>query len=341
MNYLVTGAAGFLGSNFVRWLLQEKGNSAETDLVVGLDSLRPNGNFFNFERFFSDVRFEFIRGDIRDARLVGSLLSHYEIDALVNFAVVSGSDSSPLEYVQNNVEGVQVLLDSVASSSCRRFIHLSSSLVDEKLSFNPIERNQPINCYSASRVAAETLIGAAYREKSVPGMVLVPGSVHGPGQFPEYPVSRIVNSLIEGNELEELASGKINLLHCDEVSRAVGCILKSGDSGRVYGMSDCAETVLSEQELVAEISRLLGQTLKAGVVDEMKGRAGNSKDFTAHSGFESVRDIGWKSEGEPLQLLSRTVRWYEENRDWLKQVRSGEYVNFYRDRAPREQFRAG
>jgi len=164
----------------------------------------------------------------------------------------------------------------------------------------------------------------------VPAIVLVPGNVYGPGQFPDYPLPAIITDLLQEKKIEGLSEVETTWFHTEEVSKALVHLLLAGENGSSYTLSRDAGGGLSEKDLLAQISILLGKS-SAYLKNEESFRVKSPDEGSF--GLESVRDLGWKPDKDPGQLLAKTVRWYQENDYWWKTVQSGEYLNFYRDRS--------
>ncbi len=337
MKILVTGAAGFLGSNFVKWLLSDKCQEIDPQLVVGLDLLRPNGNYLNLQNLVDEQRFDFVRGDIRDSRLVGSLISHHRPDVLVNFANAECSESDPLAHVKNNIEGVQVLIDA-ASSVCKKFIQVSSILEDERVPVCKSNLENPPNRYLASKLAADSLVRAAVLESDLPALIFVPGSAHGPAQFPDYPIPSIITALLRGQRFESGSKTKQLMFHCDQVSSALSCLLLGGENGGSYTLSNKLAKTVSEFELISEIARLLGLESKHKAIEE---KPLENRTWLNELKFKCVGELGWKPSEDPGRLLAETVQWYVENSEWLESLQCGDYLNSYRDRPNKKESQAG
>lgn len=336
MKLLVTGGAGFIGANFVRWALE---HGAEHGLsgcgIVVLDALTYAGNLANLAGLEGRFDFRFVRGDIRDGTLVERLLVDEQIDAIINFAAESHVDRSilnPLEFVRTNVEGTQVLLNAACAHKTKRFLQISTDEVYGSLGptgrFSESSPLQPSSAYSASKVSADLLALACHHTHGLEVCVTRCSNNYGPYQFPEKLIPLFVTNALNNQPLPLYGDGKNvrSWLHVDDHSRAIALVLTRGKAGEVYNIGGAPESEKENVEVTREILRLLDkpETLVAKVDD----RKGHDRRYAVDfSKLEAA--FGWRPLVDFHAGLKRTVEWYRENTAWWQSIKSGEYLNFY------------
>jgi dTDP-glucose 4,6-dehydratase len=325
---LVTGGAGFIGSNFVRLLLQDGSHE-----VVNVDLLTYAGNLENLKDVERDRRYVFCRADIADAAAMQRLFAEHRPDAVVHFAAESHVDRSVLDataFVRTNVVGTQVLLDQSRAHKVRRFVHVSTDEVYGSLGAwglfteeTPIQPNSP---YSASKAGSDLLVRAAVHTHGMDCVITRCSNNYGPFQFPEKLIPLMIANAIEGKPLPVYGDGRnvrdwIHVLdHCEGVRAA----LERGQAGEVYNFGGNAER--ENIAVVREILRLLGkdETQIRYVTD----RPGHDRRYAMDAGKARAL-LGWTPKRTFEAGLAETVQWYVQNRDWWQRVRSGEYQKYY------------
>jgi dTDP-glucose 4,6-dehydratase len=329
---LVTGGAGFIGSNFIRFLLESSNDTA----VINLDVLTYSGNLENLAGIESDPRYRFVRGDIRDAAAVAPLVE--EADAVVHMAAESHVDRSILDstpFVNTNIGGTQVLLDAVRKSNrLPRFLYVSTDevygslpLEDRSAQFRedtPLAPNSP---YAASKTGGDLLCRAYHHTFGMDIVTTRCSNNFGPYQFPEKVIPLFVTNLIEGKKVPLYGDG-LNVrdwLHVDDHCEAILAVLERGRVGEVYNVGGNNER--SNIELTHSILEIMG--CGEEMIEYVNDRPGHDRRY-AIDATRIETELGWTpSRSSWPGALESTVRWYRDHDSWWRRVRSGEYREFY------------
>ncbi len=328
MNILVTGGAGFIGSNHVRWLLANG-----DDRVVNLDLLTYAGNLENLAGCEDHPRYRFVRGDIRDRALVRDLLAREAIDAVVHFAAESHVDRSvegPEIFVTTNVLGTEILLEESRAAGVRRFVMVSTDEVYGSLGAegrfsesSPLAPNSP---YAASKASADLLCRAFFKTFGFPVVVTRCSNNYGPYQFPEKLIPLMIANALEGKPLPVYGDGLQvrDWLYVEDHCHAVDLALRRGRPGAVYNVGGGNEQRnLDLVKLLLE--RLgLGQDLITFVAD----RPGHDRRYAIDAALITA-ELGWAPSVDFATGLARTVDWYLANRSWWERIRGGQYTAYY------------
>ncbi|MFO7652896.1 MAG: dTDP-glucose 4,6-dehydratase [Candidatus Krumholzibacteriia bacterium] len=328
MNILVTGGAGFIGSNWVRLLLAES-----DDRVVNLDLLTYAGNLENLAGLEDHPRYRFVRGDIGDAKLLATLLPEESIDAVVHFAAESHVDRSieaPRIFLETNTLGTQTLLEAARRSGVRRFVLVSTDEVYGTLGAeglftedSPLRPNSP---YAASKAAAD-LVGRAYFETfALPVMITRCSNNYGPYQFPEKLIPLMIANALEGKPLPVYGDGRNvrDWIHVEDHCRAVDLVLRRGRPGAVYNVG--ADGELANIDLVRLLLAKLDRS--EDLITFVTDRPGHDRRYAIDA--SRIRsELGWRPRIDFPTGLERTITWYREHRDWWEKIRSGAYRDDY------------
>ena len=331
---LVTGGCGFIGSNFVRYLIKKD------HFICNLDKLTYAGNLENLKDISGKKNYRFIRGDICDPKTVRKIISGLGIDTIINFAAESHVDRSilgPEIFTRTNVLGTQVLLDvsrdiwSKKGYKGSKFIQISTDEVYGSLGktgkfreSTPISPNSP---YSASKAAADLLVMAYHHTYGYPAVISRCSNNYGPYQFPEKMIPLMVINALSDRKLPVYGDG-MNVrdwLHVDDHCSAIETILRKGKNGEVYNIGGNNEW--PNIKVVKLILEELGKPLS--LINHVKDRMGHDRRYAMDAG-KIMRELGWKPEHKFERGLKDTIRWYLDNRNWWKKIISGEYKNYYR-----------
>ena len=326
---LVTGGAGFIGSNLVRLLRRER--PAWT--VVNLDKLTYAGNLESLADLKDDPKHVFVRGDIGNAELVAYLLRTHAVDAVLNLAAESHVDRSilgPGVFVETNVAGTQVLLEAARHHRLARFVQVSTDEVYGSLGpqgkFTEASPLQPSSVYSASKCAAD-LIAQSYQHTFGLDLVVTRCSNnYGPYQFPEKLIPLMIANALEDKRLPVYGDGLQvrDWIHVEDHCRGILAALENGRSGEVYNFG--AE---NEQANLMTVRALLGLLGKPeSLIEYVKDRPGHDRRY-AIDASKARSALGWAPRAEFDAGLRATVAWYVANRAWWERVRSGEYRGYY------------
>jgi len=341
MKLLVTGAAGFIGSNFVRYLIDksETGSSGEADKysVVVLDKLTYAGNLENLSGLEKLANYSFVKGDICDEKFIGELFAKEKFDAVMNFAAESHVDRSildPLSFVQTNIVGTQVLLNASMNSGVKKYIQVSTDEVYGSLGpegrFTEITPIQPSSAYSASKAGADMLVLAAAYTHHYPVCVTRCTNNYGPYQFPEKLLPLFITNAMNDQPLPLYGDGKNvrSWLHVDDHSRALFLVLKKGRAGEVYNIGGNPSAERENREMTQMVLELTNKP--ATLIKSVEDRKGHDRRYAVD--YSKIKaELGWEPQVELADGLKRTVDWYKNNEAWWKRVKSGEYLRFYEE----------
>jgi dTDP-glucose 4,6-dehydratase len=335
---LVTGGCGFIGSNFVRYILEEHRDCR----VVNLDKLTYAGNPANLKDVEGHRRYMFVRGDIADSVLVEGLFRKDGFDSVVNFAAETHVDRSlldPLPFIDTNVKGTQVLLGAARCCGARIFIQISTDEVygsteTEKFTErSPLEPNSP---YAASKAAADLLCRAYQNAYGIPVIITRSSNNYGPFQFPEKLIPLMIRNALAGKELPVYGEGAQvrDWLYVEDNCRAIDLVLQKGHPGEVYNIGGGCEK--RNIEVVESICRILAEKLKKdpekllGLIKHIVDPRGPAHDFRYALDCSKIKEeLGWEPLADFEEGLRRTVEWYLENQEWVEGVITGEYQEYY------------
>jgi dTDP-glucose 4,6-dehydratase len=326
MRLLVTGGAGFIGSNFVRWILQHH----PEDTVVNLDKLTYAGNLANLADVADSPRYRFVRGDICDARLVREVARG--VDAVVNFAACTHVDRSlmePEEFLRTDVLGVFTLLEAVRDLRIPRLLHVSTDEVYGSVAEGLSREGDPLrpaNPYSAAKAGGDLLALAYWHTHRVPVLITRSSNNFGPYQYPEKVVPLFITNALEDRPLPLYGDGRNvrDWLYVLDNCAALDLVLRRGRDGEVYNVGGGNE--VENIALTREILRLTGKP--ESLIQPVRDRPGHDRRYALDSG--KVRALGWAPRWEFGAALAETVRWYREHEDWWRPLKSGEFRAWYR-----------
>ena len=329
MNVLVTGGCGFIGSNLVRHLRSERPDWT----IVNLDLLTYAGNLENLRDLEKDDRHVFVRGDIGNRELVDHLLAQHGIEAVLHLAAESHVDRSilgPELFVRTNVLGTQVLLEACHRRKVRRFVMVSTDEVYGSLgpsgAFTETSPIQPSSPYSASKAAADLLALAFHHTFRMDVVVTRCSNNYGPYQFPEKLIPLMVVNALHDEPLPVYGDGGNvrDWLHVEDHCRALVAVLERGRPGQVYNIGGGAEH--PNVDLVRMLLAALGKP--ETLIRFVKDRPGHDRRYAIDP--SRIRtELGWTPRRTFRQGLEATVRWYVDNPDWWKHVKSGAYRQYY------------
>ena len=329
MNLLVTGGAGFIGSNFIRYILDKYSDYR----VINLDNLTYAGNLENLTGIDKDPRYAFEKGDICDKTRVQMCVVRYEIDMIVHFAAESHVDRSILgasEFVQTNVVGINVLLEVVKELKIKRFLQVSTdevygSLGDSGLftEETPLHPNSP---YSASKASADMLALAYHHTFGLPIVVTRCSNNYGPYQFPEKLIPLMIANALNDKPLPVYGDG-MNVrdwLHVQDHCSAIDTVLHQGRIGEVYNVGG------NNEKPNNEIVKLILQNLRKpeSLITYVEDRLGHDRRYAIDSS-KIQKELGWKPAYTFERGITETIQWYVDNKQWWKRIISGEYQKYY------------
>ena len=329
-NILVTGGAGFIGSNFVRMLLDER-----PDLnVVTLDALTYAGNLANLDGYLNNKRHRFVHGNINDGELVASIIDAEGIDGIINFAAESHVDRSidgPRVFYETNVMGTLALLECArAADSGIRFLQVSTDEVYGSLDdgglfteFTTIKPNSP---YSASKAAADHLTHSYYHTFGMDCVITRCSNNYGPFQFPEKMVPLCINNVRNERSIPVYGDGLQvrDWLYVYDHCAAILKVFESAPSGEVYNIGGCNE--MANLELVRTILKALG--VDDSLITFVKDRPGHDRRYAIDSS-KIMKELDWAPTVDFVEGMAKTIQWYVNNQKWMDGVTSGDYMTYY------------
>jgi dTDP-glucose 4,6-dehydratase len=330
---LVTGAAGFIGSNFVRYVL-----SREKDVkLIAFDKLTYAGNLENLSDLLSDSRLVFVKGDICDAGAVRGTWKEHAIREVVHFAAESHVDRSILDsgpFIQTNVVGTQVLLDAARNLGVDRFLQVGTdevygTLPEDKpeIMFTEETPLQPNSPYSASKAAADCLVRAYHETFHMPVLTTRCSNNYGPYHFPEKMIPLFVTNLMEGKKVPLYGDG-LNVrdwLYVEDHADGIWAVLNKGKVGEVYNIGGNNE--MTNRQITEIILREMGKSWDE-FVQYVKDRPGHDRRY-AIDASKMNRELGWSPKHRFENAIKETIAWYKSNEKWWRRVKSGEYLKYY------------
>ncbi len=332
MRLLVTGGAGFIGSNFIHYWLKKY----PQDEIINLDKLTYAGNLENLKEVEDNPNYKFVKGDIIDKNLVSQLMKR--VDLVVHFAAESHVDRSiigPSLFIKTNVLGTQVLLEAAFKAKVKRFHHVSTDEVFGSLSdegeekFNEDSPFRPNSPYAASKAASDCLVRAYFKTYGLPISITNCSNNYGPYQFPEKLIPLAITNLIEGKKVPVYGDGMQvrDWLYVEDHCLAIDLIVHNsktiGETFCVGGM----EKRVSNIEVIKKILRIMKKKEEEWI-DFVKDRPGHDRCYSVN--WSKIKKfLGWRPRRDFDSWLERTVNWYQSNKNWWKPLKEKE-KNYFR-----------
>lgn len=328
MKILVTGGAGFIGSNFVRYMLEEHTGYK----IINLDALTYAGNLENLKDLKDNPRYTFVKGNIAEAGTVAEVVTG-GINAIVNFAAESHVDRSiedPGIFVKTNVLGTQVLLDAARKNQVGKFLQVSTDEVYGSLGpdglFSEKSPLQPNSPYSASKTGADLLVRAYHETFGLNVNITRCSNNYGPYQFPEKLIPLIITNALEDKDIPVYGDGMQirDWLHVKDHCSAIDLVLHKGSSGEVYNIGGNNER--TNLYIVKTVLAELGKP--ESLIKHVTDRLGHDRRY-AIDATKIRTELGWAPEHTFETGIKETIAWYLNNREWWTRVKSGEYQQYY------------
>jgi len=331
MKLLITGGAGFIGSNFIHYWLR----THPEDTIINIDKLTYAGNIENLASIQDDPRYTFVKADICDKNAVEKVVK--QVDLIVHFAAESHVDRSILDpevFVKSNVMGTYTLLESARKNGNVRFHHISTDEVfgalklNTRAKFSEVTPYDPHSPYSASKAGSDHLVRAYFDTFGLPVTITNCSNNFGPYHFPEKMIPLAITNIIEGLQVPIYGDGLYvrDWLYVEDHCRAVDMVISKGTIGQTYCIGGMSKDV-SNKEVVQLICELMGVDFEASA-KYIKDRPGHDRRY-AIDWSKIKKELGWEPQHDFKTALSHTIQWYRDNESWWKRIKSGEYRAYY------------
>lgn len=332
MKFLVTGGAGFIGSNYLHYVTEKY----KDDFFVCLDALTYAGNYNNIKMLEEKENFKFVKGDITDKEFIDELFKNEKFDVVINFAAESHVDNSiknPSIFLTTNIIGTQVLMDASLKYGIKRYHQVST---DEVYGDLPLDRpdllfteSTPIHTsspYSSSKAGADLLVGAYHRTFGLPATISRCSNNYGPYQFPEKLIPLMISKALKNEALPVYGTGENvrDWIHVHDHNVGVDLIVRKGRVGEVYNLGGHSER--TNLTIVKTILKQLGKSEE--LITFVADRLGHDLRYAIDSS-KVEKELGWTREYTFDKGIKETIDWYLNNEDWIDCVLSGEYKNSY------------
>ncbi|MFZ1082920.1 MAG: dTDP-glucose 4,6-dehydratase [Candidatus Kryptoniota bacterium] len=327
---LITGGAGFIGSNFIRLFIEKH---KEADLI-NLDKLTYAGNLESLRDVELNSRYHFYRGDISDSAFVCRLFHEWHFDAVINFAAESHVDRSilgPQVFIETNVRGTMTLLDAAREFGVEKFLQVSTDEVYGSLGatgkFTETTHLSPNSPYAASKASADLLVRAWLKTFNVSSVITRCSNNYGPYQFPEKFIPLMIINALQDRELPVYGDGKNvrDWIFVEDHCEAIDAVLYNGQIGEVYNIGGGNE--IQNIHMAKLILSKLGKP--ESLLKFVKDRPGHDRRYAMDSTKMEI-DIRWKPRRSFDQGIDETIKWYVDHEGWWKRIVSGEYQNYYK-----------
>lgn len=324
---LITGGAGFIGSNFVHYILEKYPDYR----VKVLDKLTYAGNLDNLRDVMDDKRFTFIKGDICDKELVKKVAK--DVDYIVNFAAETHVDRSILDseaFIRTDILGTYTLLEVVRELNIERFVQISTDEVYGSITEGSFKEDAPLNPsspYAASKAGADLLVNAYWVTYKLPVLITRSSNNYGPYQYPEKLIPLFITNALEDKPLPLYGDG-MNVrdwLYVKDNCEAIDLVLHKGEPGEIYNIGGDNER--TNIEITKRILAILGKP--ESLIRYVADRKGHDRRYSIDS--TRIHNLGWRPRTDFDKGLEETVRWYVDNRWWWERIKSGEFQRFYKE----------
>lgn len=334
MKFLITGGAGFIGSNYLHYVVEKYPN----DYFVCLDALTYAGNYNNIIDLEEKENYKFVKGDITDRDFVFQLFEQENFDVVINFAAESHVDNSiknPTIFLTTNILGTQTLMDASLKYNVKRYHQVSTDEVygdlpldKPELKFTeetPLHTSSP---YSSSKAGADLLVMAYYRTYGLPVTISRCSNNYGPYQFPEKLIPVVISKALKNEKIPVYGTGENvrDWIHVKDHNIGVDMILRKGKVGEIYNLGGHSEK--TNLEVVKTILKQLGKS--EDLITYVTDRPGHDRRYAIDS-TKAERELGWKLTYNFEDGIKETIDWYINNQDWIEDIKSGNYQKSYKN----------
>lgn len=327
---LITGGAGFIGSNFVHYWLEKH----PSDFIINLDALKYSGNLENLKDIENNPKYKFIQGDISNFETVDGVVKA-GVDVIVNFAAQTHVDRSLYslhEFIESNIIGVKNLLEAAKKYNIKRFHQISTDEVfgdlplNSKEKFTPDTPLKPRNEYAASKAAAEHFVMAYFHTSNLPVTISNCTNNVGPYQYPEKFLPVAITNLLENKKVPVYGSGKYirDWMYVLDHCWGIDLVLEKGILGESYLMGS-SHGEITNIDLLKMLLKLMGKGEE--YIEHVEDRPGHDRKYAVD--WSKMKKLGWEPKYSLEESVKLTVNWYKKNQDWWKKIKSGEYRKYY------------
>lgn len=334
MKYIITGGAGFIGSNYLHYVV----NKYKEDFFICLDALTYAGNYNNIKDLEGKENYKFVKGNITDRSFVYKLFEEEKPDYIINFAAESHVDNSikdPEIFLRTNIIGTEVLMDACLKYGIKRYHQVSTDEVYGDLPLDKPElkftENTPIHTsspYSTSKASADLLVMAYHRTYGLPVTISRCSNNYGPYQFPEKLIPKVISNALQNKKIPVYGTGKNvrDWIHVHDHNVGVDLIVRNGKDGEVYNLGGHSER--DNLTIVKTILKEMGKS--EDLIEFVEDRKGHDLRYAIDSN-KVEKELGWKREYSFEEGIKETINWYLNNEEWIKNILTGEYKNAYKD----------
>ena len=330
MKLLITGGLGFIGSNFIRYILRIYPNYQ----VINFDAQTYAGNPLNLKSVENNPNYQFIKGDIGNPEEISPALKG--VDVVINFAAESHVDRSildPAPFIRTNVLGTQVLLDVALEATVKRFHHISTDEVfgsldlDSKLKFSEETKYDPHSPYAASKAASDHLVRAYFYTYNLPITITNCSNNFGPFQYPEKLISLAITNVLEGKKVPVYGDGLYvrDWLYVGDHCRAIDLVIAKGKVGETYLIG--TDSDIANIDLIKKLLAIMGSDEK--MIEYVADRPGHDRKY-AIDAAKIKNELGWKPLFDLEEALGATVAWYKNNKSWWQKLKNKSYMDYYK-----------
>jgi len=325
MRLLITGGAGFIGSNFIHYLLKKYPRYQ----IINLDKLTYFGNLDNLKDIKTS-HYKFVKGDISDAKLVRKIAKN--VNGILNFAAETHVDRSIInadDFIRTDILGTKNLLEAVKEFKITRYLQISTDEVYGSLARGKASEEFPLapnNPYSASKTGGDLMVRAYYRTFNLPILITRSSNNFGPYQYPEKLIPLFITNILEGKKVPLYGDGKNvrDWIYVEDNCAAIDLVFHRGKIGEIYNIG--GDNPRTNLEITKSILKALGRDEK--MIQYVKDRPGHDRRYALDSA--KIRTLGWKPQYKFPEAMKLTIEWYKNNENWWKKIKSGQYLQYYK-----------